>query len=544
MLHASVNSFFRILQFFFCSFFLSNPAFSQVSAVDTRVLEQQLLQPDLLKLKKTDLADLQRLYTTRRFQPIWMTAEPESALLAAAIDFIASSETEGLDSRDYRLEQLRQLQQQANQSLPAAIELELLTSHAVLMLARDLTRGKLQASLADPDWHIPQATFDAVAFLQQAIETNRLPQSLHDLSPQKHHYQLLKQTLIRYQSLMHNHANWNPIPAAKTLHPGEADAIIPLIRQRMAQTYDIDGNTLYHLAPSSSPQYDAELVIAIKAFQIQHGLIADGVIGKNTIRALNIPLEWKIRQLRINMERLRWLPADLGQRYVLVNTAGFRLTAVKQDEPPLSMRIIVGRDYRSTPSFNGALSHMVLNPYWTVPVSIATKDLLPKQKKNPDYFTSNGFKIYSGHNRTLEPINPDTIDWQAINKAFPYVLKQDPGTHNALGRIKFMFSNSFSIYLHDTPSKSLFQKDIRTFSSGCIRLEKPLELAAFLLGEQSLPDKFLADMDNGKTKTVHLPGQTPIYLVYSTTWVDEQGQIHFSPDIYRRDLRALQYAGW
>ncbi len=544
MLHALVNSFFRIFQFFFCSFFLSNPVFSHVFAVETLALEQQLLQPDSLKLKKTDLAELQRLYTTRRFQPIWMTAEPESALLTAAIDFIASAETEGLDSRDYRLVQLRQLQQQASQFLPAAIELELLTSHAVLMLARDLTRGRFQASLADPDWHIPQATFDTVAFLQKAIETDQLPQSLHDLSPQKHNYQLLKQALIRYQSLMHNHANWDSIPATKTVHPGEADAIIPLIRQRIAQTYDIDGNAVYHLAPSTSPQYDAALETAIKAFQNQHGLIADGVIGKNTIRALNIPLEWKIRQLRINMERLRWLPADLGKRYVLVNTAGFRLTAIKQDDLPLSMRIIVGRDYRSTPSFNGALSHMVLNPYWTVPVSIATKDLLPKQQKNPDYFTSNGFKIYSGHNRTLESISPDTIDWHAIKKGFPYVLRQDPGMHNALGRIKFMFSNPFNIYLHDTPSKSLFQKDIRTFSSGCIRLEKPLELAAFLLGEQTLSDKFLIDMDSGKTKTVHLPRQTPIYLVYSTAWVDEQSQIHFSPDIYRRDLRALQYAGW
>ncbi len=544
MLHSSVNAFFRILQFFFYSCLLSNPVFSHVLTVETRVLEQRLLQPDSLKLKKTDLADLQRLYTTRSFQPIWMTGEPESPLLTAALDFIASAETEGLDSRDYRLEQLRQLQQQASQFLPAAIELELLTSHAVLMLARDLTRGKLQASLADPDWHIPQAAFDAVAFLQKALETAQLPQSLRDLSPQKHHYQLLKQALIRYQSLVHNHANWNPIPATKSIHPGEMDAIIPLIRQRMAQTYDIDGIAVYHLAPSSSPQYDDTLVSAIKAFQIQHGLIADGIIGKNTIRALNISLEWKIRQLRVNMERLRWLPADLGQRYVLVNTAGFRLTAVKQDAAPLSMRIIVGRDYRSTPSFNGALSHMVLNPYWTVPVSIATKDLLPKQQKNPDYFTSNGFKIYSGHNRTLESINPDTIDWHAIKKGFPYVLRQDPGTHNALGRIKFMFSNSFNIYLHDTPSKSLFQKDIRTFSSGCIRLEKPLELAAFLLNEQTLPDKFLADMDSGKTKTVHLPRQMPVYLVYSTAWVDEQGQIHFSPDIYRRDLRALQYAGW
>lgn len=544
MSHYPLTSFLPALRYLFCTVFLFIPSISYAVFIDAKELEQHLSKPASLALNKTEIADLQRFYATRNYQSVWIKAEIELSLLETALTFIASAENEGLNSQDYHLQQLRQLQQQAKHSLPAAIELELRTTHAVMRLAKDLSRGRLSATAADPDWHIPQPKFDAVTFLHEAIKTDRLQQSLHDLSPKKHGYQSLKQTLMRYQALINSHAEWTHIPSTPSIRPGATDTVIPLIRQRIAQAYAADGIAEYHVTSSKSQQYDDALVAAIKAYQIQHGLNPDGIIGKNTIRALNIPLAWKIRQLRINMERLRWLPGDLGKRYVLVNTAGFRLTAAEQGEHILSMRIIVGRDYRSTPSFNGALSHMVLNPYWNVPTSIARKDLLPKQQQDPDFFTAGGFKVYPSHSRDAAALDPHTIDWHAVKKGFPYVLRQNPGTHNALGRIKFMFANGFDIYLHDTPSKSLFQKDIRTFSSGCIRLEKPLELAAFLMGGQTVSDKFLADMDSGKTMAVHLPKQLPIYLVYITAWVDEQDQVHFSPDIYGRDSRALQYAGW
>ncbi len=544
MPHYLFTSFLPTLRLLFCTVFLFVPSISYAVFIEAKELDQQLLKPASLALNKTEMADLQRFYATRNYQSVWIKAEVELSLLEIALTFIASADTEGLDSQDYQLQQLQQLQPPAKQSLPAAIELELRTTHAVMRLAKDLSRGRLSATAADPDWHIPQPKFDAVTFLHEAIKTDRLQRSLNDLFPQKPNYQLLKQTLIRYQALINHHPDWIHIPNTSTIRPGDMHTVTPLIRQRIAQAHAVDGLAEYHIAAKESLHYDDELVTAVKAFQIQHGLNPDGAIGKNTVRAFNIPLTWKIRQLRINMERLRWLPSDLGKRYIMVNTAGFRLTAAEQGEHTLNMRIIVGLDYRSTPSFNGALSHMVLNPYWNVPASIARKDLLQKQQKNPAFFTTGGFKVYQNHNRDAEALDPDTIDWHTIKKGFPYVLRQDPGTHNALGKIKFMFSNAFDIYLHDTPSKSLFQKDIRTFSSGCIRLEKPLELAAFLLGGQAVSDKFLADMESNKTMAVHLPKQLPIYLVYITAWVDEQEKVHFSPDIYGRDLRALQYAGW
>lgn len=537
--------FLPFFQFFCFLFFLFNAPAARALIAEAHDIEQQLAKSTALGLSKNALGDLQRFYSARHYQPAWVTKNPHSPSLDTALAFIASAESEGLDSRDYQLQPIRQLQQQTGESLAAASELEVRTTHAVLTLARDLSRGRLTATAADKDWHIAQPAFDAVAFLQQAIKQDRLQQALDDLPPKNPAYRLLKQTLAHYRQLAGNHTEWIHIPTSPSIRPGGTHPNIPLIRQRIAQAYAADGADEFHIADTKSERYDNELVAAIKAFQAQHGLNSDGVIGKNTLHALNIPLDWKIRQLRVNMERLRWLPRNMGQRYLLVNTAGFHLSAVEHDEPVLTMRIIVGRDYRSTPSFNGALSHMVLNPYWNVPVSIATKDLLPKQQSDPMFFTHGGFKIYPGNNRNAEAIDPDTIDWHNLKRGFPYFLRQDPGKHNALGRIKFMFANPFNIYLHDTPSKSLFQRDIRTFSSGCIRLEKPFELAAFALNQESLPEKFSEDLDSDKTITKHLPKPLPIYLVYITAWIDEPSKlVHFYPDIYDRDSSTLRYARW
>lgn len=536
----SIVSFVQLLG---CLYLLAIPSLSLAFLVKPSEIKQLLSNTSSLPIKKSAIEELQRLYAARHYQPIWLTAQSELPFIEIALDFIANAEAEGLDSQDYQLPQLRQLRQRLAPSATIAAELELRTSHAIMALARDVSRGHLSATAADPDWHIPQPTFDAVAFLLKAINSNTLQQSLQNLSPQNPSYQRLKQTLAHYRQHIIDYPTWIHIPATPSIRPSATDDVIPLIRQRIAQAYAIDGIAEFQLTSNTSQHYDDELVTAIKAFQTQHGLNADGIVGKNTIRAMNIPLAWKIRQLRIAMERLRWLPKNLGKRYLMVNTSGFRLTAVEQNEQTLNMRIIVGRDYRSTPSFSGTLTHMILNPHWNVPSSIATKDLLPKQQKDASFFTSGNYKIFSNHNRN-EIIDPATVNWHAIKKGFPYVLRQEPGAQNALGRIKFMFPNPFDIYLHDTPSKSLFNRDIRTFSSGCIRLEKPLELAAFALGEQSLSGEFLEHINSGTTKTIHLRKPLPIYLVYITAWVDEHEKVHFSPDIYGRDLRALQYAGW
>ncbi|MEK7792217.1 MAG: L,D-transpeptidase family protein [Pseudomonadota bacterium] len=522
--------------------FLAMHSITHALPIEPAALQKYLTQSVSSPVADINNPDLQQFYSARHYQPVWLT--PQSSALDMALAFIATAESEGLNSRDYQLVLLQKLRHQTDQTLHSRLELELRTTHAVLALIRDLARGRFVASIADPDWHIPQPAFDAVAFLLEAVNSDRLQQSLTDLPPKKPSYQSLKQTLIRYQKYADRQFAWTPTPDTPLIRPDTTHSAIPLIRQRITQAYAIDGIAEYNIPRNKSSHYDAELVTAIKAFQTQHGLNPDGIIGDNTRKALNTPLDWKIRQLRINMERLRWLPRNLGKRYLLVNTAGFRLTAAEQGEHALSMKIIVGRDYRSTPSFSSRISHIILNPYWNVPASIARKDLLPKQKKDPQFFTRSHIKIYSNHRYDSGAINPDTIDWHAITNGFPYVLRQEPGIDNALGQIKFIFPNPFNIYLHDTPSKALFQKDVRTFSSGCIRLEKPLDLATFSLNNQDISDKLSDGIESGKTTTINLPEQLPIYMVYITTWVDNQEKVHFSPDIYDRDQRALHYAGW
>lgn len=516
--------------------------FASAAMSDAEELRRQLQKYTVAMAHETGISALQRFYSGRDYQPVWLQSDSISVLHDIALDFIAAAEAEGLDSHDYQLHQLRQMR--FNRLAAVPYELEFHTTRALLMLAEDLRQGQLSANDVDPDWHIPQPSFDPVNFLLDAVASSRLQQSLADLPPKIPSYQLLKQALAKYRDLVARQVTWTRIPVVPVIRPNTSHPVIPLVRSRIIEAYHTHGTAEYNLSAIHGDNYDNELVSAIKSFQLQHGLNADGIIGENTRRALNMTPAEKVRRLRLNMERLRWLPRNLGDRYLLVNIAGFQLAAVKQDQQVLDMRIIVGRNYRSTPSFSSYISHMILNPYWNIPASIAREDLLPRQQKDPTFFASQGIKVYTGYDYSQAPIDPDTVDWPAITKGFPYVLRQDPGAKNALGVIKFMLPNSFSIYLHDTPDKSLFQKEIRTFSSGCIRLEQPMALADFVMEGHKTQTELTTQINIGRTATVSLSESTPIYIVYLTVWVDGQRQIHYSPDTYGRDMRVLSSVSW
>ncbi len=513
-----------------------------VAMPEAQALRKQLEKYLTATTQESGLSALQRFYAGRDYQPIWLQSDSTSVLHDIALEFIANAEAEGLDSHDYQLHHLRQLRSDNYSAIP--YELEFQTTRALLMLAEDMRLGQLSAKEVDPDWHIPQPLFDPVIFLLEAVASDHFQQSLYDLSPKIPSYQLLKQALAKYRDLVARQIAWTRIPAFFDIQPNTSHAVIPLVRARIAEAFHTHGTAEYNLPPTQSNNYDGDLVNAIKTFQAQHGLNTDGIIGRNTRRALNMTPAEKVQQLRLNMERLRWLPRDLGGRYLLVNIAGFQLAAVKHDQQILTMRIIVGKYFRSTPSFSSNISHFILNPFWNVPASIAKKDLLPKQQKDPTFFATRGIKVYQGYDYREASIDPDTIDWLAIKKEFPYVLRQDPGAKNALGTIKFILPNPFSIYLHDTPTKSLFHSEIRTFSSGCVRLEHPVALAGFAMEEGRTQTELTAQINAGKTATVNLPEPLPTYVVYLTTWIDSQRKIHYSPDTYGRDKRALSLARW
>jgi len=283
---------------------------------------------------------------------------------------------------------------------------------------------------------------------------------------------------------------------------------------------------------------------SVVRFQLDNGLNADGIVGRKTRKALNIPLEQRIKQIIVNMERWRWLPENLGSRYIYVNIADYNLKLYENNQLKMEMKTIVGQEQRSTPVFSDEIDYLVLNPYWYVPKSIAVKDKLPLIKEDYRYLQENNYSLfqYTGNNN-LKEIDPAEVDWSEIDKDnFNYLLRQNPGDENALGRVKFMFPNRFSIYLHDTPSKYLFSETERGFSSGCIRIEKPVDLAEYLLKDQEKWDRqaIEAEMKKDKEKTVYLNNPIKIYLQYNTVWVDSLGNLNFREDIYGRDQKIIE----
>ena len=265
-----------------------------------------------------------------------------------------------------------------------------------------------------------------------------------------------------------------------------------------------------------------------------------GRVGPATLAALNVSSADRVDQILLNMERWRWLPQDLGTRHIIVNIADFKLQVMENGQPVLNMKIIVGKGYRRTPVFSDKITYLVLNPSWLIPHEIAVKDKLPLVRKDPEYFTKQNIRVFRGWGAESREINSKTVNWSAVTpQTFPYRLRQDPGPENALGRIKFMFPNRFNIYIHDTPYRTLFHKASRTFSSGCIRIEKPLELAAYVLKPDSRwhPDAIRAALEQGEERTIPLPEPIPVHLLYWTVFVDPTGNLQFRPDIYNRDKR-------
>jgi murein L,D-transpeptidase YcbB/YkuD len=298
-------------------------------------------------------------------------------------------------------------------------------------------------------------------------------------------------------------------------------------------TNDYDGTT-----PANAYLFDSALDRATRGFQARHGLLVNGIIDEATRRVMNVSLEDRIQQLSIAMERWRWLPRSLGDEYVWVNAAEAKLNIIIDGKSVLSMRTIVGHSTRPTPSLQSEIRRVVFNPTWSVPYSIATEDLLPKLRNDHSFLTRNGFRVYTGSSNNTREVNPTDVDWSDISpNSFPYRFIQQSGPGNSLGRIKFVFDNPHNIYIHDTPSKGLFGLRTRTFSSGCVRLEQADEFAnALLAADRDWSDTDTQRyLDDDHTQGINLQRKIPIYVVYITSWVTEDGQAHFRRDLYHRD---------
>ena len=480
-----------------------------------------------------DTASLTSLYP-HPADYLWLDKQQLKDQASHALEFIADSANHGLNPNDYHFDLLQQLDPELNES--EAHWFDLILSDGLLKLIRDMSVGRLDPNVVDPKWSIPRASFNATAFLQHALSTKDFKASLSSLIPVSQQYLQLIAAAVRYQNYVEL-GGWRKIPATAMLRTGDNHNHISAIRDRLS----FQDDSINQVRPIKRNYFDKELEQVVKQFQRRHSLIADGIIGPATIRAMNVSAVDRLQQININLERLRWLPDDLGDRYIMVNLANYRLTAIEDDQVKLDMRVIVGKTKRSTPSFSSQMTHIVLNPKWYVPNKLARMDLLPKQQASPGYFERYNFRVFNYEDGNKTEISPDSVDWQVLSKQhFPYSLVQDPGKKNALGQLKFILPNPWKIYLHDTPSKSLFNQSQRNFSSGCIRVEDPLALAGFSLSRNSMQQPLLDLISSNENYSAKLEQPLSVYAIYATVWLNGN-ELMFSPDSYHRDQRMVKY---
>jgi L,D-transpeptidase YcbB len=493
------------------------------------------------------LSIIPAFYRDRGFEPVWFDANGLRPTVHPLLVSIEQAGREGLNPSDYHQAAIeRLLAELSGQTFPPAAcqavhwaDFDLILTDAFLLLGSHLSGGRIDPETLHTDWLIDEHSIDMLALLQTAATRDQMERAIRQLSPAHPGYIGLKAALQRMRTLALN-GGWPRVQGSGSLKPGDKSNQVTLIRRRMLISGDLTAAPASERPPEASDLYDGALVAAIQHFQRRHGLAADGVVGKKTRQALNISAAQRVRQIELNLERWRWLPRYLGERYIEVNTADFNLRVMEGGHKVLAMRVVVGRPARRTPVFSTVMSYMVLNPYWNVPRSIAVKDILPKLADGVDYLLKERIKVFAGWQQDAPEIDPRTVPWKDYNENyFPVALRQEPGKNNALGRIKFIFPNKFAIYLHDTPQHSLFERVQRDFSSGCIRLENARALARYLLADDPdwTPEKLQRVFESGRRQLVRIPRPIVLHLLYMTAWVDENGNLQFRRDIYGRDCK-------
>lgn len=475
---------------------------------------------------------LARFYQERDFSPAWDTPAKFNALLRA----VEASRQHGLSPRDYNRGFLLRLSDAAafRPSAALAAELEVLATEALARLALHLHHGKLDPVAIEPSWNFtrPMDGIDLVEALQAIIAAPHLEEALDGLAPDDAYYRGLKDALARYRAIVAR-GGWPAVPGGETLGQGTASPRVAALRTRL----EISGDYRFALAGAGPDYFDARLAAAVRRFQRRHGLDADGLVGRKTLAALNVPAAARVDQLRINMERARWVFQDLEERFLLVNIARYRVMLIERGQVTWRTRAVVGQPFRQTPVFKARMTHLVFNPRWTVPRTILEKDLLPEIRHDPGALQRKKMRLLDFDGR---PVAPGSVDWATVRaSAFPYMVRQEPGPGNPLGRVKFMYPNPHDVYMHDTPTRSQFHRAGRAFSSGCIRLERPLELARILLAgtewDAAAIDRVIA---GGQTQIAYLPRPVTVLTLYGTAAPSANG-VDFATDVYGRDARLL-----
>ncbi|TBU92721.1 L,D-transpeptidase family protein [Phytopseudomonas dryadis] len=501
-------------------------------------LEQQLAEPSLtcvspaLNLTAKDREWLEPFYLLRGSQPVW--SEENLPGLFAQLDALAD---DGLEPRAYHLEPLRELAAVERPSPRLSACVEVLATTAYLQALRDLAHGRLDQARVEPLWQPEdmveqpsQAPLLAIAQAGLTDPAQAFEQARPDFSP----YRALRQRYaeLRRQAL----PQWLAIPGGTLLRPGAVDGRVPLLEQRLQLHGDLSQGAPA-LVAEDSPVYATALVEAVKAFQRNHLLKPDGIVGPGTLAELNRSASERMDQLRINLERLRWLSRELEPTSVLIDVAGAEVMFLRDGAVAWQARTQVGRPARPTPLLRSRITHLTLNPTWTIPPTILREDKLPQLRRDAaGYLAANHMRVIDYDGNTVDPRG---VDWERPGRV---MIRQDAGPHSPLGRVAIRFPNPFSVYLHDTPSQRLFDNLPRLFSSGCVRIERVTELVDQLLAEATPAERarIARQWESGRTLRADLPRPVPILMAYWTAQVGGDGQLQFRPDIYGHDARLLK----
>jgi murein L,D-transpeptidase YcbB/YkuD len=474
--------------------------------------------------------ELPKFYTNRDFELAWSDKKNRNDLLVS----IESAFDEGLNPEDYHLERITDLLNKSKyQKLSDfdRVDMDLLMTDALVLYASHLISGKVEQSKLRSKWDIElnarPANIDSL--LTVTLHNKKVKVALEDVKPKHYLYKLMKFNLKEYRRIEKN-GGWSEIEEGESLKKDMKDKRILQIRKYLLITKDLKVSNV-----ENDSLFDETLEIAVKKFQNRHNLTIDGVIGKGTLEQMNIPVTDRIEMIRINLERLRWVFHQPDNDFLLVNIAGFYVKRFKNRKEIFSSRVIVGKYHKESPIFKGEMTYIVINPTWTLPYSIATHETLPKLKKDPGYLSAKHMEIMDRKGTIL---NPDSIDFNQYSTGnFPFIVRQKAGPWNALGQVKFIFPNKYAVYLHDTPSRGLFNRQDRAFSHGCIRTENKWELLMSLMNDPEVwnMDKINEILESGETTTINLPEPINIYIMYWTSRVDQENNLYFMKDVYKRD---------
>lgn len=514
-----------------------------VSQIIRETVTAQTLPASLKNQKERVRAweEMRRFYEKRGFAPAWSDSSGPLPRAQELIQAIGPLGVEGIAPGRYQPEKLEALRQEVDalesfedphaQRRLADLDVEL--TNTFLTVAAHLAMGRLQPEKLRIDWYTKPRNVDLDARLEQALaQEGGLPSALRSFTPPHEEYDRLRQALGRYREIAAK-GGWPVVPAGEDLKKGATGERVQALRLRLAATGDL---AVSKGQPAPAPVYDDAVASAVSHFQKRHGLEVTGTVDKETLAELNVPAADRVRQIQANMERWRWMPASLGERYISVNVPEFHFRLVEGDRVALEMRVVVGKDQSKTPAFSDQMTYLELNPTWNLPNGILSEEILPKLASDPGYLARNDMEVVKGWGDGEEVVDSSYAS-EAGKAGSPYRVRQRAGRANPLGQVKFMFPNEFDVYLHDTPADHLFDRTERDFSHGCIRLEKPLELAYYLLKDDPkwTPQAIQTAISSGEHASVKLPRPLPVHILYWTAWVDQDGTVEFRKDVYGHD---------